>query len=145
MLKIKVSSESKWKSCEMQGQCSCFKASLPGTLQKLEHRMCCELLVCVEDQLVHYRDLQSCCVWLSLHCTGTESLFRDEMHIWQTDEMHTCQGSLTSPARLGSVFDGSAMHQHRSFLETAALAASWRGGHKKSEAVTAGDAASYGT
>lgn len=49
---------------------------------------------------------------------------------------------------LGSVFDklhSSVIHHHRSFLETEVLASSWGGGHKKSKAITAGDAASYAT
>lgn len=69
MLKINVSSEGNWKSCEMQGQCSCFRASLPGTLQEagVQDRSGHILLALVEDQLVPYRDLQSSCVWPSLY------------------------------------------------------------------------------
>lgn len=57
------------------------------------------------------------------------------------------QASLLHPC-LGSVFDklhSSVIHHHRSFLETEVLASSWGGGHKKSKAITAGDAASYAT
>lgn len=64
MLKMNVSSESNWKNCEMQGQCSCFKVSLPGTLQEaaVQDSSGHMLLALVEVQLVHYMALQSSCV-----------------------------------------------------------------------------------
>lgn len=60
------------KNCEMQGQCSCSKASLPGTLQEAgaQDAPGFMLLALVEDKLVHYQDLQSSCMWPSLYCTG---------------------------------------------------------------------------
>lgn len=69
MLKVNVSSESNWKICEMQGQCSCFKAFLLGTLQEAGAQDASGhvLLALAEGQPVLYRDFQSSCVWPSLY------------------------------------------------------------------------------